>query len=104
MLLHIKVSCSSKLYALTYNLLKIIKFFLASNYNYAYICAMDYNAITQGVKNTLFKEKATEEKANTRLEICNSCHRKSGLVCTACGCVLQFKVRQDIDKCPLNKW
>ena len=39
-----------------------------------------------------------------RIAICHSCDQWSKGVCRACGCYTTYKVKKDIEKCPLNKW
>jgi hypothetical protein len=51
-------------------------------------------------------EKATEEQAKDRLEICNSCDEYIKLThqCKVCGCFMELKTKIKISKCPLGKW
>jgi hypothetical protein len=60
-------------------------------------------AIASGVKNTLIKNEEIEKQAQERLAICKACEYYNGS-CRYCGCVVAFKIRQDIEKCPLKKW
>lgn len=49
---------------------------------------------------------ATEEKAETRMNICAACKcfEKESSRCSLCGCFMNVKVRIDSTKCPINKW
>jgi hypothetical protein len=51
-------------------------------------------------------EKASEEKAASRLEICNSCPHLIKLTgqCKKCGCFMWAKTRLEAAKCPVGKW
>lgn len=60
-------------------------------------------AITTGVINTLIKNEEVEKLAQERLAICKTCQYYNGS-CKYCGCVVAFKIRQNIEKCPLGKW
>ena len=39
-----------------------------------------------------------------RGQICDSCPKKSFIVCSECGCVIWAKIRLEKEKCPLGKW
>jgi hypothetical protein len=67
--------------------------------------------ITEGIKNTLLKDKFVEEVHEERMAICNSCTDKStkcipgvSECCGLCGCSLAFKTRSLSSRCPANKW
>lgn len=49
-----------------------------------------------------------KEKAETRLEICNSCEHKTdtpiGFACGKCGCLFKGKVFASDGSCPVGKW
>lgn len=49
---------------------------------------------------------ASEEKTNTRMELCSNCKclDKTTMRCSLCGCFMTVKVRLDAAKCPANKW
>lgn len=51
-------------------------------------------------------ERALEEIANERLNICLSCDRLIKLTkqCRECGCIMPAKVRIENATCPLSKW
>ncbi|GAB4126214.1 MAG: hypothetical protein Fur0027_07130 [Raineya sp.] len=61
-------------------------------------------AIVTGVKNTLLKNEEVEELAQKRLAICKTCEFYNGVICKWCGCYTEFKIRQNIEKCPKGKW
>jgi hypothetical protein len=39
-----------------------------------------------------------------RLEICQSCDRRSGKRCAACGCWINVKARGRAFRCPIGRW
>jgi len=39
-----------------------------------------------------------------RMKICKECDERIGAICGKCGCILEAKVLDDEEKCPLNKW
>jgi hypothetical protein len=39
-----------------------------------------------------------------RMNICKTCPKKEGDICTGCGCYLQAKTLVKNETCPLNKW
>jgi hypothetical protein len=49
---------------------------------------------------------ATEEKAQSRMQICSTCtcFEVASARCKLCGCFMTTKVRLDASKCPANKW
>jgi hypothetical protein len=49
---------------------------------------------------------ATEEKAQSRMEICSTCTclEVASSRCKLCGCFMTTKVRLDVSKCPASKW
>jgi hypothetical protein len=51
-------------------------------------------------------EKALEEEAKTRLDICKACPELIQLstTCKKCGCFMQAKVKIKRASCPLGKW
>lgn len=51
-------------------------------------------------------EKATEEEANARYEICKKCPELIDLTkqCKKCGCVMPLKTKLKAATCPLSKW
>ncbi len=78
-------------------------------------------AITSGFANYAFPSDKMEWKAIKRAEICSGCEHAVGTVLTAimpdkkemsvtgmkcnlCKCFLPAKVRQDIQRCPIQKW
>lgn len=80
-----------------------------------------FNAITTGFGNIVFSSKETEKKALERATICSNCQHAeqtlltailpdkkkasvSGMKCGICKCFLPAKVRQDIQRCPIQKW
>ena len=48
----------------------------------------------------------SEEKKNSRIEICNQCSQfnKSSKKCYVCGCFMEHKVKFQSAKCPVSKW
>lgn len=44
------------------------------------------------------------EDYQARLTICETCDRRRGNTCTACGCNLTLKARGRAFQCPQNKW
>ena len=52
--------------------------------------------------------KASTEEKQKRLDICNACDNTTTtlgkLVCTNCGCVLDWKVALQNQECPIGKW
>jgi hypothetical protein len=50
----------------------------------------------------------SEEKENSRKEVCNSCESKKVLLgvdmCSECNCVLALKTKATFAKCPIGKW
>lgn len=49
-------------------------------------------------------EYAEESVQSQRLDTCNQCEVKSAGICTACGCVVQLKVKLLKSECPLGMW
>jgi hypothetical protein len=51
-------------------------------------------------------EKAAQELAATRLDICKSCDQYLNMThqCKVCGCFMELKTKIKISKCPLGKW
>ena len=48
---------------------------------------------------------ASDEIAQTRMDICNKCDAKNDLnICTACGCFLPAKTKLANAECPMNLW
>ncbi len=39
-----------------------------------------------------------------RYKICQSCEKKSGILCSECGCVLKIKTKVEECECPIGKW
>lgn len=50
--------------------------------------------------------KASEQKQESRMDICRSCPELINLTkqCKQCGCVMPAKVKLEEAKCPLGKW
>jgi len=48
----------------------------------------------------------TEEEANKRISICEGCEflDKSVYRCLKCGCMMRFKTKVLVAKCPVGKW
>ena len=48
----------------------------------------------------------SDEKANTRIQICSRCPclAKDSSRCSLCGCFMTVKVRLEASKCPASKW
>ena len=80
-----------------------------------------FTAITSGFGNLIFPSAEMEKKANERAEICSNCPEAigtiltaimpdksqksiSGMKCNICKCFLPAKVRQDTQRCPIQKW
>ena len=79
-------------------------------------------AITEGFENYAFPNEKMESKAKIRAEICSKCEHAvntvlkalnqkneevgtvNGLKCDICKCFLPAKVRQEIQRCPIQKW
>jgi hypothetical protein len=51
-------------------------------------------------------KKVSNEDAEARLEICNSCPELIKLTsqCKQCGCFMKMKTKFEVAKCPLKKW
>jgi hypothetical protein len=51
-------------------------------------------------------EWASDEKAETRFSICNTCPelRKLTKQCKQCGCFMAAKTKLEHAECPLGKW
>lgn len=51
-------------------------------------------------------ERATDELAHERLEICKACPDVIPVVnqCKRCGCFMDLKTKLKISKCPIGKW
>ena len=47
-----------------------------------------------------------DEESARRFTICEACTSfiKESARCTQCGCAMQFKVRLNGARCPINKW
>jgi len=47
-----------------------------------------------------------DEESMRRMCICDACEFfvKDNARCSKCGCMMQFKVRLNGAKCPINKW
>lgn len=52
------------------------------------------------------KPRSSEELAEYRLEICNSCEffRPRPQTCRKCGCFMKLKSALEQAKCPIGKW
>lgn len=78
-------------------------------------------AIYNGWKNYTFPDKSIEIKAKERAEVCAKCKHATkgsyqklmpdysvkeiqGMKCNICQCPLSTKLRQNLNKCPKNKW
>jgi hypothetical protein len=50
--------------------------------------------------------KASDEEAESRLNICKSCEHLMSITsqCKKCGCVMPAKVKIQRASCPINKW
>jgi len=48
--------------------------------------------------------RVSEEEFKVRLDICNECEQRDGMVCKICGCFLNVKASWKSEKCPLHKW
>lgn len=50
--------------------------------------------------------RTTDEVANTRMDICNSCPELIKLTsqCKKCGCFMLYKTPLESAKCPIGKW
>lgn len=46
----------------------------------------------------------TEEQANSRLKICESCEFYQQSRCTKCGCYMAVKTHLKAASCPVGKW
>jgi hypothetical protein len=51
-------------------------------------------------------ERATDELAKERLDICKACPDVIPVVnqCKRCGCFMDLKTKLKISKCPIGKW
>ena len=47
---------------------------------------------------------ATEEQANSRLQICRGCEHYVSERCTQCGCYMSVKTYIRAASCPVGKW
>ena len=64
-------------------------------------------AISEGITNTIIKDEKIEELAKERYSICEKCeHNNKEIIerCKICGCIIKFKIRQSIQKCPKKYW
>jgi hypothetical protein len=52
------------------------------------------------------EEKASEEKAKSRYDVCLECDRliTATKQCKECGCVMPLKVKLERATCPIGKW
>jgi len=50
--------------------------------------------------------RLTQEEANSRLDICNTCEffNKVQSRCTKCGCFMAVKTYLKAEKCPIGRW
>jgi len=70
---------------------------------------MKIKNVIDGWKHVLVEDKAIEEMAAKRLQICSECPNKTRLmdivdVCGLCHCPLLAKIRSIDENCPLSKW
>lgn len=51
-------------------------------------------------------QKASEDLANYRMEICNGCEFYISLTtqCSKCGCLMKSKTKLPNASCPIGKW
>lgn len=51
-------------------------------------------------------EWASEEKSNSRFEICKACPELIKLTkqCKKCGCLMHLKTKLEAATCPIGKW
>ena len=51
-------------------------------------------------------KRTSDEIANSRLDICNSCPHLIQLTkqCKKCGCFMAAKTKYEAAKCPIGKW
>lgn len=47
---------------------------------------------------------APSEVVTDRKSICAVCEAQQAGICTACGCVIKFKVRVAKSECPMDLW
>jgi hypothetical protein len=47
---------------------------------------------------------ASEELYKARLEVCDTCDKRSGDRCIECGCSLPAKAKWGTSDCPIGKW
>lgn len=68
---------------------------------------MEIKPIVEGLVNSIVKSNDIELLANKRKDICDKCEYNNFSTpnrCKVCGCIIHFKVRQSIQKCPKGKW
>lgn len=73
---------------------------------------MDFIEIAKSWLNSMNPTPELEEKANHRINICNSCEKRSHVesidifICSGCGCPIKKKIYspKGKDACPLKKW
>ncbi|MCR5672485.1 MAG: DUF6171 family protein [Lachnospiraceae bacterium] len=50
------------------------------------------------------KDKVSEEKYSSRLDICRECDHLNEGTCGACGCYVELRAAAKAGKCPYKKW
>lgn len=58
--------------------------------------------ISKAVVNKVLKKD--EEKAQERLDVCNTCIFNISGICSECGCIISLKVYSPDNSCPKHKW
>lgn len=53
---------------------------------------------------TYYKNKVSKFMHQARIDICNSCEFFNNGLCMQCGCLLEIKLLNADEKCPIHKW
>jgi hypothetical protein len=49
-------------------------------------------------------DKVSRKQRDARLDTCMSCEKYDNGLCTACGCIMKWRVSLKDSSCPLHKW
>jgi len=56
------------------------------------------------IKHLVWGDIVTDDKYNSRIDICNHCTDRCGTKCGICGCYLNKKAKWSTESCSKNKW